>query len=251
MGESAEFKDHFSNHAAEYSRFRPTYPEALFAWLSTLVPSGSAVWDCATGNGQGALALAGHFQDIWATDASAEQISKASLHPRIRYGVCLSSASGLVDDGVDLVTVAQALHWFEPEPFHREVQRVLRPSGVVVAWCYELFEITAEVDDAVFELYDGILKRDWSPERRFVERGYQNYPWPWPKLATPQFSMAESWTIEQTLGYLRTWSATRKFAAREGIDPVTLVEDVLRDAWGSAETREVRWPLRLVASRLA
>jgi hypothetical protein len=51
------FPDHFSDHADLYEAFRPAYPEALFAYLTSLVPAHDLAWDCATGNGQAAVAL--------------------------------------------------------------------------------------------------------------------------------------------------------------------------------------------------
>ncbi len=250
MTRPTPFHDHFSGHATDYSRFRPTYPEALFLWLGTLVPASTRVWDCATGNGQAALALAGVFPDVFATDASAEQVEAAPTHPRVRYAVRPASDSGLDDHSVGLVTVAQALHWFEPAPFQRELARVLEPGGVVAAWCYELFTIEPAVDAPMLELYHDIVGDDWPPQRRHLEAGYQDLPWPWPQLEPPAFEMAGDWSLAQVLGYLRTWSATRRWQAREGRDPVALVEQRLRDAWGDAPTRPVRWPLKLLVSRV-
>ena len=244
------FHDHFSGHASDYSRFRPQYPPALYAWLAEIAPAQDRVWDCATGNGQAALALAEHFAEVWATDASATQIAAAPAHPSIRFRVHPAEASGLDQGAVSLVTVAQALHWFDFEPFFAEAQRVLRPGGVLAAWCYELFAITPAVDAPMFALYQQILSEDWPPERRHVETGYAQVPWPWAELATPAFAMEADWTVEQTLGYLRTWSACRRYIAREGRDPVGQVEGAIREAWGAAKTRRVRWPLRLRASRL-
>jgi len=250
MSEPRPFRDHFSGHAEDYGRYRPVYPEALFGWLAALVPQGSRVWDCATGNGQAAVALARHFPEVLATDASAEQVAAAREHPRVRYEVRSASASGLADDAVGLVTVAQALHWFDLEPFQREVARVLAPGGVVAAWCYELFEVCPGFDRPMLELYRDVLGPDWPPERRHIETGYRDLAWPWPKLEPPALHMESDWTLEQTLGYLRTWSAARRWQAREGRDPVALMEAALRAGWGDAASRRVRWPLRLLVSRV-
>ena len=186
---------------------------------------------------------------MYATDASAEQIENAPSHPKVEYSVASASASGLKDQSVGLVTVAQALHWFPAEAFRREVERVLVPGGWVVAWCYELFAISPEVDDVVKRLYDGILQEDWSPERRHVETGYDTYPWPWTKSQTPEFVMNAMWSREDVLGYLGTWSASRKYRRRTGQDAVALIEPALRAAWPEGGRREVRWPMPVVASR--
>jgi len=244
----AHFRDHFSGHADLYSQFRPRYPEALYQWLASLVPSDTRVWDCATGNGQAAVALAKYFHRIDATDASRTQIDAAQPHGRVHYAVRPASDSGLETNSVGLVTVAQAMHWFEPEPFVREVSRVLAPEGVAVAWCYELFEVCVGFDDPMLELYHQVLGADWPKERHHIESGYRHWPWPWPKLPTPDFQMTAEWTVDQALGYLRTWSASRRWQAREGRDPVTMMEPALRKGWGDAPSRTVRWPLVVLAS---
>lgn len=246
---SGTFRDHFSDHAADYSQGRPTYPDALFDWLATLVPTSTHVWDCGTGNGQAAVALAARFGSVFATDASAEQIEAATAHDRVRYAVTPASKSGLPDHSVGLVTVAQALHWFDPEPFHREVARVLAPGGVIAAWCYELCTITPEVDAPMTQLYHRIVGADWPAERRFVEAAYGNIPWPWERLSAPDFVIEQRWSVERALAYFRTWSASRRYMAREGQDPVALVEEAVRAGWGDAETRPVRWPIAMVVSR--
>jgi SAM-dependent methyltransferase len=245
------FRDHFSGHAADYGRFRPTYPVALFEWLSTLVPQDAHVWDCATGNGQAARALAARFSQVFATDASDEQIAAATANPRVRFSVNPASSSGLDDHSVGLVSIAQALHWIDPAPFHQELRRVITPGGLVAAWCYELFTIDPAVDAPMLALYHDIVGADWPPERRHIETGYQKIDWPWPRLQTPDFEMVAQWEVDRVLGYLRTWSAVRRWRAREQSDPVDLVEAQIRSAWGDAPTRSVRWPLKLLVSRIA
>ncbi len=247
---SPAFRDHFSDHAQDYSRFRPTYPPALFDWIAGLVPHTTRVWDCATGNGQAALALAERFSEVIATDASAEQLSSAPPHPNLRYEQRHATESGLAERSVGLVTVAQALHWFDPDPFHRELRRVLAPGGVVVAWCYELFSVDEAFDRPMLQLYHEILKDDWPPQRRHIETGYRDFPWPFERMDVPTFEMVSEWNLDQTLGYLRTWSAVQRWQAREGSDPLTLVEPQLRMNWGDVDRRPVRWPLRLLASRI-
>ena len=244
------FRDHFSGHAATYSQFRPRYPEALYGWLASLVPAETVVWDCATGNGQAAVALADRFARVIATDASATQIEAAEPHEGVDYHVASASESGLGPHSVGLITVAQALHWFDHDAFAAEVHRVLQPGGVVVAWCYELFEVTPAVDASVLHLYRDIVGADWPPERRYIETGYRDIPWPWTRLEVPSFTMEAAWTVEQTLGYLRTWSATQRYHQREGHDPVARIETPLREAWGTEPTRTARWPLGVIASRV-
>ena len=244
------FRDHFSGHASDYAAYRPTYPPDLFDALAAHVDTRARALDVATGNGQAALALAERFASVFATDASAEQIAAALPHPAVTYAVRPAHDSGLPGGSVDLITVAQALHWFDPEPFHAEVERVLRPGGVVAAWCYELFTVDASFDAVMLELYHDVLGADWPPERRHIEAGYRTLPWPWPACPMPSVAMRAAWTVDQALGYLRTWSATRRYWQREGVDPVAAMEPRLRSAWGADAVRPVHWPLTVKVARV-
>lgn len=245
------FNDHFSGHARDYGRFRPTYPPALFAALAACAPGRRLAWDCATGNGQAAVPLADWFDEVVATDASAEQIARAPTVPRVRFAVAPAHASGLPDRSVDLVTVAQALHWFDLDAFWAEVRRVAVPGGVVAAWCYALFEIDPAVDAVVLRLYDDVVGADWPPERRHIESGYATLPWPWAPVVLPDLRMDAEWDLDAVLGYLGTWSATRRHRARTGVDPVGLVAADLAAAWGDPRAkRRVSWPLHVRAGRV-
>jgi len=237
------FKDHFSALAAGYAVFRPDYPQALFEYLAAVAPRGECAWDCATGSGQAAVALARHFQRVIATDASAEQIAKAHPHPRVHYAVAAAEDSDLPSRSVDLVTVAQALHWFDLPRFFTEVDRVLRPDGVLAVWTYNLFRTDiAELDAAIQRLYGDVLDGYWPPERRLVERGYQDLAIPFTALAVPTFEMHSCWDATHLLGYLRTWSAVRHYRESCGTDPVAALEEEVR-ARAGAQSLEIRWPL--------
>lgn len=244
------FKDHFSGHAGDYANFRPTYPAALFQWLSDHSPDTKLAWDCATGNGQAARALAGHFDRVIATDASREQVEQAVEHPRIRFRVEPAEHSSLEPGSVDLVTVAQAYHWFDHDAFHDEVRRVLKPGGLLAAWTYTLAIISPAVDELVFELYEKVLGDYWPPERAYIDRNYQDFILPWNDIQPPGFSMTAHWSVEGLIGYLGTWSALRRYISDTGRNPMEKFGPALTDAWGPADrTRQVKWPLVVRACR--
>lgn len=247
--QTSSFKDHFSGHAAAYSTFRPTYPASLFAFLADCCTRREHAWDCATGNGQTATALVEHFTRITATDASAEQVRAAPRHARIDYRVASAEQSGLDDDCVDLVTVSQALHWFDIDRFFEEAQRVLVADGVLAVWSYELCRAGPRVDDVIARLYEA-LDEYWPPERRLVEDRYQGIQMPMPAIAAPEFLMKARWQVDDMLGYLRTWSACQRCLKATAVDPVETVEADLRSAWGAGE-RDVSWPLALRIGRSA
>lgn len=249
MGENS-FKDHFSGHAADYSRYRPgAYPKAMFKALAALAPDRECVWDCATGNGQAALGLAELFERVEATDASDKQIAAAVAHPNIHYAVAPAEASGLPDRSVALITVAQALHWFDLPRFYAEVQRVAKPQGLLACSCYMRCTVGQGVDEVTERLYNGILgDAYWPPERKHVERGYADLAFPFTEIELPRFQMEVQWTFEGYVGYLRSWSATQNYIKKNGKDPLELVGDELLKAWGDPKaTRSVLWPMTIRA----
>ena len=177
-----QFKDLFSAHSNDYAKFRPTYPATLFDYLATLTPPSSTVWDCGTGSGQAAIELASRFQKVFATDPSEKQLTNAMLHPNIKYSVATAENSKLDSHSIDLITVAQAFHWFNHEQFFNEVRRVSKPGATLAIWSYALAMITPEIDVAVMDLYQGLLESYWEPERKLVATGYATIPVPFPEL---------------------------------------------------------------------
>jgi SAM-dependent methyltransferase len=242
------FKDHFSAQAAGYARHRPHYPRALFEYLASLATRRQLAWDCATGNGQAAIALAGYFGNVIATDASKTQIDAAIAHPGVSYRVAPAEDSGLLDASVDLVTAGQALHWFDTQRFFAEACRVLVAGGCIAAWCYELCKVSPECDAAIGRLYRDIVGPFWPPERRLIEERYASIDFPGTAILAPAFEMSVQWAVDDMLGYLRTWSACQRFQDKCGNDPVGLIEDDLRAAWGAA-SQTVCWPLTVRVTR--
>jgi len=247
---TSAFPDHFSSVADRYAQFRPGYPSALFTWLATVAPATDRVWDCATGSGQAAVRLAAHFRQVIATDASANQIASAEPRPNIDHRTAPAEESGLADGSVDLITVAQALHWFDLTGFYREARRVLRPGGAIAVWSYGLLTVSPQIDAVVTNLYAETLAGDWPFERRHVESGYADLPFPFEPLEAPPFAMEAEWALTDLMGYLGTWSAVRRHRERTGCDPLAAVARGLRDIWGDPEQpRLVRWPLALRVGR--
>ena len=243
----ASFKDHFSALAAQYAAFRPTYPPELFDYLASACGERRLVWDCACGNGQASLPLAQHFEAVVASDASAQQIAAASPHPRISYRVASESQSGLEPGSVDLVTVAQALHWLNLEGFYAEVKCVLAPRGLLAVWTYAVPRAREpDIDAAIARFAGETVGPWWPPERRLVDSGYRTLPFPFAELASPPFHMEQRWPLPHFLGYARSWSATARYVADKGVDPVLALGEELETMWGAPEVeRSIIWPLSL------
>lgn len=238
------FKDYFSHQAAGYARFRPRYPTDLFSHLASLAPSRTLAWDCGTGNGQAAVGLAGYFERVVATDASGEQLAHAEPHPRVTYRQGAEGNSGLGDAEADLVTAAQALHWFDPDAFYAEVRRVLVSGGVIAVWCYGLLRVGREIDRLLDRFTYQTVGPYWAPERRHVETGYRDLPFPFDELPFPACAMEVNFTLDDLAGFLDTWSAVRRYREAVGEDPVPRFVTEVAPLWGEPGTqRPVRWAI--------
>jgi SAM-dependent methyltransferase len=243
------FKDHFSKQAAAYAKFRPRYPQELFNYLGSIVPSRQIAWDCGTGNGQAAIGLAAVFDRVIATDASEKQIANAESHKIVEYRVAPAENSRIELGTIDLILVAQALHWFDLDRFYAEVRRVLKADGVLAASAYNLLHIEPAVDAIVNRYYHEVVGPFWPPERELVEQ-FANLSFPFHEIDAPQFEMTVQWNLDHLLGYLRTWSSTQRFIAAKGSDPLEQIMEELRSAWGKREqTRSVTWPLIVRVAR--
>jgi len=239
------FKDHFSKQAAGYAKCRPRYPQELFDYLGSIPPSRHVAWDCATGNGQAAIGLASVFDRVIATDASDTQIANAQSHERIDYRVAPAENSGIGSETVDLIMVAQALHWFDLDRFYAEARRVLKIKGVFAASAYNLLNIEPAIDVVVNRYYYEVVGPFWPPERKLVEQ-FADLPFPFHEVNAPKFEMTAQWNLDHLLGYLQTWSSTQRFIAAHASNPLEQIIDELRAAWGdSQQTRDVTWPLLL------
>lgn len=249
----ATFHDHFSSFAGRYADFRPHYPGELFDYLATLAPRDSLVWDCAAGSGQATLDLAARFHKVIATDGSPQQIASAPQEHNIEYRVALAEKSGLPDSSAGLITVAQALHWFDHPRFFAEVRRVLKPGGALAVWVYATNHLEGEqVDAIVQDYYSNVVGPYWPPERRMTEDGYQTIAFPFPQITSPSFCMEARWTLDQLLGYFSTWSATNRFIKAIGSNPLEPLKQSLAQAWGDPnKPRRITWPLTLRVGRKA
>jgi SAM-dependent methyltransferase len=245
------FHDHFSGVASRYADFRPHYPGTLFDYLAGLAPPDSIVWDCAAGNGQATVDLAARFKAVIGTDASRDQIASARPHPKIEYRVATAEQSGLPDASVSLITVAQAMHWFDLARFYAEAKRVLTPEGMLAAWAYGINQVEGEaINQLVRHYYSNTVGPYWPPERKLVEDGYRSISFPFIELSAPAFCMEAHWTLEQLIGYFSTWSATTRYIKANGKNPLEQLAADLAREWGDASSpRIVVWPLALRVGR--
>lgn len=224
--------DRFSKQSKEYAASRPTYPDALFEFLSEQTPAHQLAWDCGTGNGQAAIRLVEYFEKIYATDISAAQLENARPHQNIQYVKLNEGRTALQHNSVDLVTAAQAAHWFDLEKFYREADRVLRPRGIIALWGYGFISASDNEIDRIFQkLGREILKEYWDENVNKIWNGYDSFPFPFEEIDHPEFIMKIEWSLDQFVSYVSSWSAAQKFKEKNGSSPVDSVWDDLVKSW--------------------
>lgn len=236
--------DYFSERSREYATYRPDYPLTLFETIAGKVPGKRAAWDAGCGTGKAAGKLVDYFDIVVGTDISIELLKNAAGRRGVQRVVARAEVCCLKGDSVDLVTVAQALHWFDLDGFYKEAKRVLRPGGAVAAWIYGLSRVSPEVDRIVAGFYDGFLGPYWPPQRRYIDEEYKTIPFDFDRTESLLFTMEALWTVDRFLGYLGTWSSVKRFRDDNGCEPLEKVSAEIVEAWGGPEEeRVVRWPI--------
>jgi len=246
-------KDYFSQQSHSYLKYRPTYPPELFQYLSKYLKPGELVWDCATGNGQAAMCFDEGLSVI-ATDQSIEQLKNRPTTSSVLFSQALAEKAPIKDKSVSLITVAQALHWFDFEEFYREVSRVLKPGGMIAAWTYSFLSASPQlgrmIDECVRRFYCDVIGPYWPEERRWVDEFYVTIPFPFQQVEAPSFYIPLSWDLEDLIGYVSSWSAVSEYKKIIGADPVPQLIEELRSVWGHHKVRrDIRWRLGLRVGR--
>ncbi len=240
------FKDHFSSHAKNYAKYRPTYPQSLYDGIFNHIQNFDLAWDCGTGNGQVAIELAKKFEKVIATDASKQQIDHAIPHLKVEYHVSKSENIFLPDNSLDLLTVGQALHWFHFDKFFDEVKRVVKPGGIFTCWSYKYLTINKDLDEVLYKFFD-LIEDYWPPERDHVAAEYKSIPFSkdFEALDFPSIFIERDMTAEETLGYLRTWSGVKNYKLKHnGEDPLDIIQPEFYKNWGNINhTKVIKHPL--------
>lgn len=240
-------KDLFSSHSGDYSRYRPNYPPELFTFLRKLVYKNERAWDCGTGNGQVAGELSTFFEQVCATDISLQQLSQAVQKPNIQYTRQPAERTNFPDSHFDLVTVGQAVHWFDFDKFYTEVKRVSKKEAVIAIFGYSLFRSDPGTNKLIEHFYDNIIGPYWQPERKYLDEKYRSLPFPFDEITAPEFELRQKWTIERLIGYLNTWSAVKSYEQEKKENPVKLIEKELYRSFG--EVGMINFPIILRIGR--
>ncbi|MEO6489081.1 MAG: class I SAM-dependent methyltransferase [Ferruginibacter sp.] len=243
-------KDNFSKRPELYARYRPQYPSSLFKYISGIVNDKQLAWDCGTGNGQSAIELSQYFEKVFATDFSQQQLDHAHQAANIMYALEPAENTSLLPNTIDLVTVAQALHWFNFDGFYAEVRRVCKPDAILAVWMYDLLKIDPNIDKLIYLYHFQTLEKYWDKERKYVDDKYSSIPFPFLEIIPPPFNIEVYWTFEHLEGYLNTWSALPKFIAANDYDPLPSLMKQIKQYWPNAESKKIIFPLHLRLGRM-
>jgi len=237
-------KDNFSKDSHNYATYRPHYPSELYEYLFPLLDEYTKAWDCATGNGQVANVLAQKFTQVEATDISKNQLAQAPAIKNITYSIQQAEKTTFESNQFDLISVAQAIHWFNFDEFYAEAKRTLKPNGLIAIIGYALLKISPKIDEIISEFYQTIIGEYWDKERIYIEENYQTIPFPFSEITTPNFEIIYHWKAENLLNYLNTWSAVKHYEEKHQKNPMFFIEEDLKSAWGN-EKRTVKFPILL------
>jgi SAM-dependent methyltransferase len=245
------FKDHFSTRAADYAAHRPSYPIELVDYLAGLAPARDVALDVGCGSGQLSVLLAERFGRVIATDASARQVESATPHARVEYRVAPAEASNLAPASVDLITAAQAAHWFDLPAFYAEARRIARPGAILALVTYGVLQADGAIDPAIQHFYRDVVGPYWPPERRHVETGYRDFDFPFGEISAPPLAIEVEWRAADLVGYADTWSAVRGAEKALGQSPIPAFGREIAKAWGNPDERRIiRFPLSLRVGRI-
>jgi ubiquinone/menaquinone biosynthesis C-methylase UbiE len=238
-------KDNFSDQADVYARYRPVYPANLFEHIFSFIPHRKLAWDCGTGNGQSAAVLAGYFDKVVATDISQQQLNNVVIKKNIMYIHEPAEHTSLKEKSVDLITISQALHWFDFKSFYAEVKRVGSSDAIIAAWAYSLLQIDPIIDAIIYTYHFETLKKYWDAERRYVDENYATIPFPFRLIESPSFQLLNNWTLQDLEGYLNTWSALQKFIRVNKYNPVPELITQISKYWPEGEEKQIKFPIHL------
>lgn len=236
-------KDLFSSNSLYYKQARPNYSIQIVKEILKHVPERNFAWDCGAGSGQFTQLLAPYFNHVMATDISEAQLQQAPYFENVSYQVQAAEQTSIAANSIDLITVAQAIHWFDFDAFYKEVKRVLKPQGVFAAIGYGLIEVQdAAINSLVQQLYFETLNGYWDAERRYIDEQYQTIPFPFNEQAVPELRLQYQWSPQQLLSYLKTWSALKHYLDKNDHEPLQRISEVLQTA---PDNLDVTFPILL------
>jgi hypothetical protein len=242
--------DNFSRQAKLYAKYRPSYPDELYDFILGHLQHQQTAWDCGTGSGQVASQLADHFEHVFASDISEGQLRHAPQKPNIEYLKVPAEDSGLPENSCDLITVAQAIHWFDFDGFYAEVKRTAKKDALLAVIGYGIVQTNEQLNPLIDKFYNYAFGCYFNDNRRYVDEHYQKIPFPFEEIDTPEFSISYKWSRDELEGYFNSWSTVQKFKENDGFNPVDNFMDELNPFWKKDERKKVTFPVFLRLGRI-
>ncbi|MBL6449528.1 class I SAM-dependent methyltransferase [Fulvivirga sp. 29W222] len=242
-------KDNFSRQSDLYAAYRPHYPPMLYNYLFDKIKNFNYAWDCGTGNGQVAYQLSKRFKKVCATDISSKQLENAVKVPNIQYMLAPAESTSIPSSCVDLITVAQALHWFEVESFYKEVLRVASPDATLAYWGYNILQVNESIDPIIRHFHNHVVGDYWDPERKVLLKEYADINFPLINPRQTYFHYAIQWNLSHLKGYLESWSAVQHYIQQKRHNPVEALIDQIQSQWD--DNQAVTFPIFLVYGRIS
>ena len=242
---------HFEQGGANYALSRPTYPASLAVERANLCAQKNHAVDIGCGTGQLSVLLASQFENVTALDPSASQIENAQQHLSVEYGVHSAEDTGIDDASADLVVAAQAAHWFDLDKFYTEVERIIRPNGILALICYGVPELEGIIGKRFDKFYWEDIYHFWPKGRKHVERGYYDLDFPFKEFALNPLAIERAWNRDQFLNYIDTWSAKRKAEEVGDLALFQAYAEELASTWPDDQTHTIRWPIATRITRIA
>lgn len=241
----------FDQGGKAYAQFRPEYPLEVSSYLASLGSSKGLAVDVGCGNGQLTTQLAAHFGKVIGLDPSADQLAHATKHDSVEYIQSPAEKLPLSDGIANLVSVAQAAHWFDLPKFYSESKRIAAPGAHIALVSYGVMKFDSEIEARFQDFYWKEIASYWPPERRLVDEGYKTIDFPFQEFTSPEISIRKNWNLAETLGYISTWSAVKKLRDADKTEILLKFSEDLTRLWGSPEkTRAVSWPVNMRVGKL-
>jgi ubiquinone/menaquinone biosynthesis C-methylase UbiE len=242
----------FLHNAQEYTAHRPQYPLNLFAYLANLVPHKKVLLDCGTGSGQAARDLTKYFEYVIATDLSYDLLKIAPKESNLIYIKVEAEYLPIRSQTVDMITIGQALHWFSLNKFYGEVNRILKPNGIIAAWCYNQCVINPKINALISKIYRLVTSTEnLTIQRQYVYNHYQTIPFPFKRISTPKFELCVEWNLKELYGYIATWPGLLEYEKNTNTNVLSQLELAFISAWGDINTKKtITWPIYLLVGEL-
>lgn len=244
-------KNWFDAGGSRYAQFRPEYPTSLALSLAELTTKRSLAVDVGCGNGQLTAQLAPHFAGVVGVDPSADQIAHAKPADGVKYKCAPAEKLPLSDGVANLITAAQAAHWFDLPVFFAEVRRVAADEAVLALISYGVLELESPLDERFNKFYTEEVGAYWPAERKLVDTGYAQISFPFEELRAPVVSMQKQWDLESLMGYISTWSAVQRAREAGKEEMLTAFAADMAALWGEPSSkRQVAWPINMRVGRI-